>query len=277
MRHSRITVGGSNLHVVEDGDPTAPVVLFLHGWPESWAVWQGVMALAAKDHRAIAIDLPGVGESTGDPTDGSKAAIAGVVHGLVDFLELRGITLVGHDAGGMAAYAYLRRHADPAADRIVIMDTVVPGVEPWTKVLANPYIWHFAFHRVPVLPETVVSGRERPYFDYFYDVLTPDPSRISPEARETAAAAYGTMPALTAGFSWYRSFPADAEDNADTSPVGTPLRYLRGELEGGDIDEYERGFRAAGLTNVTTALIPGSGHFPMLEDPGATWSAIRDS
>jgi pimeloyl-ACP methyl ester carboxylesterase len=276
MRHSRITVGGSNLHVVEDGDPTAPVVLFLHGWPESWAVWQDVMGLAAKDHRAIAIDLPGVGESTGDPTDGSKAAIAGVVHGLVEFLGLRGLTLVGHDAGGMAAYAYLRRYADPAADRVVIMDTVVPGVEPWTTVLANPYIWHFGFHSIPVLPETLVAGRERPYFDFFFDVLTPDPSRISAEARETAVAAYATMPALTAGFSWYRTFPADAKDNADTAPVDTPLRYLRGEFEGGDIDEYERGFRAAGLTNVSTALIPGSGHFPMLEDPAAVWSAIRE-
>ena len=44
---------------------------------------------------------------------------------------------------------------------------VAPGVEPWTKVQANPYIWHFAFHSIPVLPETLVAGRERPYFDYF--------------------------------------------------------------------------------------------------------------
>jgi pimeloyl-ACP methyl ester carboxylesterase len=83
------------------------------------------------------------------------------------------------------------------------------------------------------------------------------------------------MPALTAGFSWYRTFPADAEDNADTAATETPLLYVRGELEGGDIDEYEQGFRAAGLTNVSTALISGCGHFPMLEDPAAVWSAIR--
>jgi hypothetical protein len=36
-------------------------------------------------------------------------------------------------------------------------------------VLANPYIWHFAFHAIPGLPERLVQGNQRAYFDYFFD------------------------------------------------------------------------------------------------------------
>src|SRR6202000_3282971 len=98
------------------------------------------------------------------------------------------LTLVGHDVGGMVAYAYLRQYADAA--RIVIMDTVIPGVDPWSEVLANPYLWHFALHSIPVLPETLVQGRQADYFGFFYDVLSADPSRITPQARAEDVAAY---------------------------------------------------------------------------------------
>lgn len=52
--------------------------------------------------------------------------------------------------------------------RAVIMDTVVPGVAPWDQVLANPYVWHFGLHSIPALPELLVQGKQRQYFDYFW-------------------------------------------------------------------------------------------------------------
>lgn len=76
FRHAQVTVAGSSLHVVETGDPEAAPFLFLHGWPESWHSWRQIMAVASRQVRAIAIDLPGIGESTGDPTDGSKSQLA---------------------------------------------------------------------------------------------------------------------------------------------------------------------------------------------------------
>jgi alpha-beta hydrolase superfamily lysophospholipase len=79
FRHSQVTAGGSSLHVVEAGDPEAAPFVFLHGWPESWSSWRQVMALASQQVRAVAIDLPGVGQSTGNPTDGSKQQLAETV------------------------------------------------------------------------------------------------------------------------------------------------------------------------------------------------------
>ena len=272
FRHRQVTLGATELHVVDAGDPAAPPVLFLHGWPESWHAWRDVMTLAAGSARAIAVDMPGVGGSAGDPTDGSKRALAGVVHDLVSELDLADVTLVGQDLGGMVTYAYLCEHPDLA--RAVIMDVVIPGLDPWEQVLANPYLWHFAFHAVPDLPETLVDGHQRAYFDYYYDILSADPAAITDEARDEYAAAYASRDALTASFSWYRTFPRDAEFNATATPADVPLLYLRGEHERGDIAAYEAGFRAAGLTDVRCARIPGAGHFAQEESPGETWRAI---
>lgn len=272
IRHARVPIDGHCLHVAESGDPRGRPFLFLHGWPESWRTWTGVMAAAPPDARLIAIDLPGVGASTGAVGGGSKREVASLVHGLVERLDLADLTLVGHDAGGMIAYAYLRRHD---AARVVIMNTVIPGLEPWDDVLRDPRVWHFGLHAVPSLPEALVRGREREYFDYFYDVLSADPSRITPESRAAHAAAYGTGAALTAGFDLYRAFAQDAEDNtACTGPISTPLLYLRGDREGGDVDAYARGFRAAGVRDLTTATVEDAGHFAQEEQPSRVWSRI---
>lgn len=276
IKHTHLAVGDLSVHVAEAGDPSGPPYLLLHGWPESWRTWEGVMAAAADSARVIAIDLPGIGESTGSVEGGSKRLIAGAVHELVRTLGITDFTLVGHDAGGMVAYSYLRQYSDVA--RVVIMNTVIPGVDPWDEVLRNPYIWHFGFHAVPALPELLVQGRQAEYFSYFYDALSPAPERIGEESRAAHVAAYGTDAALTAGFDLYRALPQDARDNAGLAaagPVDTPLLYVRGDGEGRDVSAYATGLREAGVWNLTTALVPGAGHFTQEEAPGEVWRLIR--
>ena len=250
--------------------------MFLHGWPESSQTWAQVMTLAAGSVRAIAIDLPGVGESAGAATDGSKRQIAGVVDQFLPVLGLTGVTLVGHDIGGMVTYAYLRAYQ--GIDRAVIMDVPLPGVAPWEEFVRSPFLFHFALHAVPDLPERLVQGRQEDYFGYFYDALSADPPKITAGARRAQQAAYASDSALTASFNWYRAFPRDVEDSqrASAGPaVSTPLLYLRGERErGGDIGPYVQGLRAAGVTNVESALVPGAGHFTQEEAPAETWRLI---
>jgi pimeloyl-ACP methyl ester carboxylesterase len=92
-------------------------------------------------------------------------------------------------------------------------------------------------------------------------------------------AAYRTDAALTAGFDFYRAFDQDATDNvafAAGDPVTTPLLYVRGEHERGAMDRYERGLRDAGVGNLTTARVPGAGHFAQEENPDRVWEIIRD-
>jgi pimeloyl-ACP methyl ester carboxylesterase len=274
LTHQPIRVGDHSLHIVEAGQDHPESLVFLHGWPEDWTEWQRVMEQACKTHHVVALDLPGVGESQGAVPGGEKAALAESIHQAVQILGLDPYVIVGHDAGAMVAYAYLRKFS-AELKAAVLLSSVIPGVEPWSKVLANPFIWHFAFHSTPKLPETLVLGKQRVYFDYFFDILTKDHSAIDDAARTHYASAYGSPQALQAGFDWYRAFGKDAQVNSkDTATINTPLLYLRGEFEGGDMDEYINGFHAVGISSVTAARISGSGHFTPEENPQAVWAEI---
>jgi pimeloyl-ACP methyl ester carboxylesterase len=273
--HQHITIGDSSLHIVEAGRQFSESIVFLHGWPEDWMEWRSIINLAAKTYHIIALDLPGVGESSEAVSNGEKAAIAEVVHQVIRTLGLNTYSIVGHDAGAMVSYAYLRRYSAELKAAILI-SSVIPGVEPWSKVMANPYVWHFRFHAIPNLPETLVMGNQRAYFDYFFNTLIKDPLKISDSTRDHYVSAYRSNKALQTGFEWYRTFQKDAEANSkDTIITNTPLLYLRGEFEGGDIRDYVSGFHEVGITFVTSARIRGSGHFLPEESPEAVWANIE--
>jgi pimeloyl-ACP methyl ester carboxylesterase len=276
LQHEQVTVGGTSIHAVTAGPAGAPALLLLHGWPESWATWRELIPLAVRSHRVVAMDLPGIGGSSGSGLSGAKAGIARLVHGLAGALNLADITLVGHDIGGMVTYAYLREFT--ALPRAVIMDVPIPGVDPWDDFVRAPFLWHFALHAVPRLPELLVTGREPEYLGYFYDLLSATPGAPAAEARKEQVGAYERPDALTAGFGWYRAFAEDVRTNreaASRGPTATPLLYLRGGAErGGPIGAYADGLRRAGVTDVRPAVIDSAGHFPQAEDPAGTWRAI---
>ena len=275
--HLQLPVGGASIHAVTAGPADAPALLLLHGWPESWATWRELIPLAAPDHRVVAIDLPGIGGSRGRAPDG-KADIARLVHEVAGALGLADLTLVGHDIGGMVTYAYLRQF--PGLPRAVILDVPIPGVDPWDEFVRAPFLWHFALHAVPGLPERLVTGRVPDYFGYFYDLLSATDAVPVPAVREEQAAAYATPEALTTGFGWYRAFAQDMADNqaaAAGPPTSTPLLYLRGGHErGGPIAGYADGLRRAGVADVRPAVIDGAAHYSHEENPAATWRAIAE-
>jgi pimeloyl-ACP methyl ester carboxylesterase len=151
FNHQKVNVSNGILHVVESGSSQDPTVLFLHGWPENWSAYEQLMQLAGKKVNALSVDLPGIGESNMQSPPSTKRDIAYCIHELVEALQLKCLTLVGHDVGGQVVFSYLSRYADEL-ERAVIMNVAVPGIRPWEDVIRNPYIWHFRFHSIPNLP-----------------------------------------------------------------------------------------------------------------------------
>jgi len=270
LRSHHVAVAGGRIHVVEGGAGLNPTLVFLHGWPQTWLEFEPVMSLLRATAHVVALDLPGVGGSVFPDAPGGKRAIAEIVHDVVQAMELKNVTLVGHDIGGMTTFAYLVRYGEELSGA-VMMDMGVPGIDPWNEMISHPGIWRLAFHAVPQLPEIMVGGRQAAYFDFFYNAVNAHPEAIAPQSRERYVEAYSDPAALKTGFDWYRAFAQDARDNAAfaASParIATPVLYIRGEKHGREIEQYVRGFRAAGLDSVVGAVIPDCGHFANEEQP----------
>jgi len=221
------TANGVRLHY-EIGGRGAPLVL-IHGWPESWWEWHLVMPALAQHYTVIAPDLPGAGDS-GRPAGGyDKKTMANDIYALVTGLGYARINLVGHDIGGMVAYAYAAQH--PAAvRRLAILDVLVPD-QSFTKfqllpLSATKWPWWFAFHDVPGLAATLVSHDVPDYLNWFYDNRSYIPGALTAEDRAAYIRDYSAPGALTGGDQWYVTFLQDIKDNEVFGKTKLPMPLL---------------------------------------------------
>jgi pimeloyl-ACP methyl ester carboxylesterase len=271
---THIVTGELTLAVRKAGEPAKPCFVLLHGWPQTSFAWNGVLEDLGTDNYVLAFDLPGVGDSLGAPPSSEKTVIARIILDAAEAAGGKSIIVVGYDVGGMIAFACARDHG-ARVDGAVVMNTVIPGLDPWAKILADPRIFHFALHNIPNLPEVLVTGRERPYFDLFYDMMAADPAHIIDEARAAYVRGYSQPQALKAGFDWYRAMAQDAEHNAQPKRIDIPLLYLRGDADGRTPAEYANGLINAGVHHLETGVLPHSGEYAPEEAPQALIAALR--
>lgn len=254
------SIDGQRFQYLEAGSGDTVIVL-LHGWPQDADEWRRVMPRLAARHRVIAVDLPGVGGSTSPLRDFSKAAMARELRRFVLSLGARRVMLVGHDIGGMVAYAYARQFSDDLIGA-VILDVPLPGLAPWDKIETIPQAWHFNFHAQQPLAEQLVAGRQTSYFRYFFDHNAGNPTAISDADVAGYAAAYGTADQLAAGFGFYRAFPQDKLFNdRQRVPLLTPLLVAGADRSlGAGAEALAQALRDHGAAEVRVATIAGSGH-----------------
>ncbi len=123
------------------------------------------MPLLAKKFTVVAVDLRGVGGSSATPGGYESPNMAEDIRQLTQQLKLEQVYIVGHDIGGMVAYAFARLY--PQATRgVMILDVPLPGIDPWEESIAGPDFWHIPFHQMPNLPEKLLAGRQAVYFRY---------------------------------------------------------------------------------------------------------------
>src|SRR5712675_1026756 len=206
-------IEGINLHYTTAGRGT-PLIL-LHGYAETSLMWTPIIPALAKRFTVIAPDLPGIGDSA-IPASGLDMKSAAIrIHDLAKSLGVQKAEVVGHDIGLMVAYAYAAQF--PAeVTKLVLMDAFLPGVPGWEAVYNDPGIWHFRFNGPT--PEALVQGRERTYFDYFWNDFAADKNHSIPEAaRKAYAAAYARPGRMHAGFAYFVSFLQAAKDFSQLS------------------------------------------------------------
>uniref|UniRef100_A0A803LS81 soluble epoxide hydrolase n=2 Tax=Chenopodium quinoa TaxID=63459 RepID=A0A803LS81_CHEQI len=107
IKHRTIHVNGINMHIAEKGDEGAPIVLFIHGFPELWYTWRHqIEGISAMGYRAVAPDMRGYGD-TDAPTDARSYTyghLVGDLIGLIDELKAEKVFVVSHDWGAVVAW-----------------------------------------------------------------------------------------------------------------------------------------------------------------------------
>ena len=248
-----------------------PTVILLHGFAETSRMWRPVMPELAERFTVIAPDLPGIGDSD-IPADGLDMKSAAIrIHDLAKSLGVQKAEVVGHDIGLMVAYAYAAQF--PAeVTKLVLMDAFLPGVDGWQAIYNDPHIWHFRFNGPT--PEALVKGRERTYFEYFWNDLAADKNHSLPEAdREAYTAAYARPGRMGASWAYFVSFLQAAKDFEVLSRTKLTMPVL---AIGGDKSLGVPLGQQAKLvaTNATVIVIKNAGHWILEEQPEATTEAL---
>lgn len=270
VMESRIAeAGGVKLHYLMAG--RGPAVILLHGYAETSRMWKPLIPRLAEKFTVIAPDLPGIGDSE-IPKDGSDMKTAATrVHALARSLGVEKARVVGHDIGLMVAYAYAAQFT-AEVEKLVLMDAFLPGVAGWRAIYDNPGIWHFRFNGPT--PEALVHGRERTYFEHFWNDFAADKKRSIPEADRAAyTAAYARPGRMRAGWAYFVSFPQTAKDFEELARTKLPMPVLSigGEkANGAALAEQAKSV----AVEVTTVVLADTGHWVMEERPKETMDAL---
>ena len=263
------TVEGVSLHYLTAGH--GPMVVLIHGYAETSRMWRPLIVKLAGRFTVIAPDLPGIGDSA-IPTDGLDMKTAALrVHALARSLGAEKAEVVGHDIGLMVAYAYAAQFPAETA-KLVVMDAFLPGVAGWEEVYNNPHIWHFRFNGST--PEALVQGRERIYFEHFWNDFAADKTHSIPEADRVAyTAAYSKPGRMRAGWAYFVSFQQAAKDFAELSQtkLAMPVLSIGGEKANGEVLAHQMKLVAS---DVTFVVLKNTGHWVMEEDPKETIDAL---
>jgi pimeloyl-ACP methyl ester carboxylesterase len=239
-----------------------PAIVLLHGYAQTSHMWLPLMPLLAKSHTVIAPDLRGAGGSERTPGGYDKKTLAKDVRNLVRGLGYEDAQVVGHDIGLMVAYAYAAQYPKEVS-KVVLLDAFLPGVGNWKDVWLLRDLWHFHFYGET--PLALVKGRERIYFEHFWNDFAADKTKSVPEAdRRIYAAAYARDNGMRAGFEYFKSFEQDAKDFAAfaATKLDMPFLVLTGEKASGTFLVEQAKLVA---NNVTGTVVKGAGHWLMEE------------
>jgi len=245
------------MHVADAGDPSAPAVVALHGWPQHWWLWRGVIGPLAERFRVLAVDHRGFGWSSPAPDgDYRKDRLVDDLLALLDVDGIEQANLIGHDWGGWTGFLAARR-APERVSRLLACNIVPPWTAPQRLL---PHFWRFGYQFVIGAPGLGPALHRDPRLlrMAFAGALSPEDVRIFADrlTRPEQAAA---------GSALYRQFllreVAPLTSGGGGKRPRMPIAFVFGAK-----DPVLRPSMLEGLP-YEVELVPDAGHFVVDERP----------
>jgi haloacetate dehalogenase len=277
--YSSRRVGDCDYMLAEIG--AGPVVLLLHGFPETHICWEAVGRELAASHRVLLCDLRGYGGSRA-PAGGprgegfSKREMALELVELMQALGHHEFAVVGHDRGARVAYRLALDHGERVT-RLALLN-ILPTIEQFERMGAGPSLgfwpWFLLAQPAP-FPERVVAADPGAVLDHAFATWASNPEAITPERRAAyrEALTSSTIAAICADYraSFHLDRQHDADDRASGRRISSPLLLMIGadETQLAEAPDIWRTW----AHNVTVGRVPG-GHFSPEEAPREVAEAI---
>ena len=280
---------GVELDTVDIGPRDAPVLLFLHGFPESHRTWRKQIPHFAKRYRVIAPDQRGYRGSS-RPADVAAYAPEKIVadaFALMDALGVEGFTVVGHDWGGAVAWGVAL--TDPArVERLVILNA--PHPVPFQRALFDDPEQRAASQYITAFRDTGMDDviRAQGLVPILLKAVSWDRSpALSDDERARMLKDWSDGEAAIAMLNWYRATaivvpPIEGPEPERPAFLSAPFpcvrvptlviwathdKALRPSLLDG-LDEL--------VDDLTVVEVPDCGHFVPWEAPDAVNEAMRE-
>ncbi|HSG42805.1 MAG TPA: alpha/beta hydrolase [Anaerolineales bacterium] len=209
LEHSTIETNGINLHIVQAGPQSGVPVMLLHGFPEFWYGWRKqIPALVEAGCRVIVPDQRGYNLS--DKPKGVKNYSVNIlvedIVGVIDALGYEKVNLVGHDWGGIVAWALATRNPE-RLHKLTVMNAPHPAV--MRKTLSRDLdqfrrSWYAIAFQLPWLPEFILSIN---HWQRFARSLqsTSKADSFTDEDIAKYKEAWSQPDAMTSMLNWYRA------------------------------------------------------------------------
>lgn len=272
IQHHFAQVNGLRLHYLSAGDPQQEALVLLAGFPQSSYAWREIIPLLAERFYIIAPDLPGQGDSDLPLNGYDTATLAQQTGALLQQLDVGEFYLAGHDIGAWVAFALAAQFPN-RVKKVALLDAGIPGVTlpealPVTSESAWK-TWHFAFHFVADLPETLIAGREAIYLDWFLRRKAANPQIFDMAKMQEYLRIFTRPGMLRAGLAFYRAVELSARQNRAVLQNGRlTMPLLAVSADQGSIADMATPLRQF-ADNVSGIKIERCGHFIPEEQPVA--------
>ena len=276
-----IEVNGSKMAYVDEGE--GPVVLFLHGNPTSSYLWRNIIPYVSDNHRVIAVDLIGMGDSGKPDIPYTFADHVSYLDGFIESLNLQDVTLVVHDWGSALGMRYARLNEENVRGLVFMEAVLPPGFPAPSYEAMGPELGElFRNLRTEGIGEDMVLQN-----NFFVENILPSQvMRTLTEAEMNAyRAPYPTPESRRPTLQWPREVPIGGEPIETTETVlangawltstQMPKLFLHAEpgaIAPPPVIEYLQ----ANVSNMETVSVGPGLHFLQEDQPHAIGAALSD-